>query len=163
MDQPVRFRNANESDIPALVLLFRELEDLHVTSVPEALKFIPEKDILAMFQKFDQDEKVWSLVAEVDDKIVGFVRYRLFTVPEMPFAVNSGKELGQIDELVVTEKFRGQGLAKTMFQMAEDHLKKLNVPEVQLMVWGFNHPAKNLYENLGFAPLFHRMRKSLDH
>lgn len=163
MTPDIQFRTANESDIPALVLLFRELETLHVASVPEALKVIPEKDILAMFQKFDKDEKVWSVVAEVDNNIVGFVRYRLFTVPEMPFAVNSGKELGQIDELVVTEKFRRQGLAKKLYQLAENDLKDLGAPEVQLMVWGFNDPAKELYDSVGFDSLFQRMRKSLNH
>ena len=55
---------------------------------------------------------------ELDGEIVGFVRWRLFTVPDMAFAVNSGKELGQIDELVVTEKFRRQGLARALFQKA---------------------------------------------
>ena len=85
MTSDIQFRNANESDIPALVLLFRELENLHVESVPHALKVIPEKAITAMFHKFDEDEKVWSVLAECDGAVVGFIRYRLFTVPEMPF------------------------------------------------------------------------------
>ena len=63
---------------------------------------------------------------------------------------------------MVTEKFRGQGLAKKLYGMAEAHLKEFEVPEVQLMVWGFNDTAIGLYDNLGFHPLFHRMRKKLD-
>ena len=54
-----------------------------------------------------------------------------------------------IDEVLVDENFRGQGLGKKLMQHFEEHLDE-RIKNVLLRVWKENKPAVALYEKMGF-------------
>jgi len=73
-------------------------------------------------------------------------------VGEVWFAVkaDSAKRAGFIYELFVEEKFRRLGYAHQAMQLVEAEARKLNLAELELHVFGYNHPARGLYEKLGY-------------
>ena len=95
-------------------------------------------------------------VAEAGDELVGWVLTR-------PVVTDEGYHLGGIEDLVVDEPWRGQGIGRRLMEMAEDHFRAEGLAALQLTVRADNQVALNLYRSLGFSikDARLRMRKSL--
>jgi ribosomal protein S18 acetylase RimI-like enzyme len=100
------------------------------------------------------DARAW--VAESGDALVGWVLTR-------PVVTDEGYRLGGIDDLVVDEAWRGQGIGRRLMELAEAHFRAEGLAALQLTVRADNQVALNLYRSLGFSikEARLRMRKSL--
>ena len=56
-----------------------------------------------------------------------------------------------IDDIVVDKSYRRKGFAKRLFEELKLRLKKLNVQDIELVVWPFNKEAIGFYESLGMS------------
>ncbi|PIP94992.1 MAG: GNAT family N-acetyltransferase [Bdellovibrio sp. CG12_big_fil_rev_8_21_14_0_65_39_13] len=66
-----------------------------------------------------------------------------------------------IYNIVIHEKFRGQGFGKKAMSLVEKFAQEKKCESIDLHVFGHNKTARNLYESMGFGPISIVMRKSL--
>lgn len=118
----------------------RELEkrDIEAVSIIEAQSFSMPWSA-ADFEKLVTDEKSLYLVAEIDGRVVGCC------------GVTNVSGEGNINNVVVQEDHRGQGLAYAMMQELLLRGREMGCAEFTLEVRVSNAPAIHVYEKLGFV------------
>jgi GNAT superfamily N-acetyltransferase len=78
----------------------------------------------------------WALVAEEDGRIEGFALY---------YSTWKGQRM-YLEDLIVTEKMRGKGLGKLLFDHLIDEAKEKKFSGVVWQVLDWNEPAINFYK-----------------
>ena len=81
-------------------------------------------------------------VAELNNKIVGIAVYFI------KYSTWKGKGL-YLDDLFVTEKFRGKGIGKKLFDIVIEEAKKINAKQLHWQVLDWNTPAIDFYKKYG--------------
>ncbi|MBK6018343.1 GNAT family N-acetyltransferase [Streptomyces sp. MBT53] len=84
------------------------------------------------------------LVAELDRRIVGYVRLAFAT----PLACNA--HVRQIQGLAVAEEARGHGVGRALIRAAVAEARRRGARRLTLRVLGHNTPARKLYAAEGF-------------
>jgi GNAT superfamily N-acetyltransferase len=82
------------------------------------------------------------LVAKDNDRIVGSVTVAY--VPQM------GRVKAWIDDLVVDQSYRGQGIARNLMEMSIDQAKKHKCQNLNLTSGDDRSAAHGFYESMGF-------------
>jgi GNAT superfamily N-acetyltransferase len=124
-----------KEDVPALLELVRELAifekepDAVVVSVDEL-----EKD------GFGSNPLYGFFVAEIDNEIVGISHYYY------RYSTWKGKCL-YLEDLIVTEKHRGKGIGKALFQRTIDKAKADKCRKMNWQVLDWNTPAIDFYKD----------------
>lgn len=131
-------RESNINDLEAINRLYEELYDYHVNK----LKIKDITDDPTAYSKVEYTINLKSpvlryYVVEKDDQIIGMTRCTLV-----------GNSLN-VNTLVVSMDFRGNGYGKELLKFAIDANKEL-VKEVRVNVYDKNKIAKKLYKKLGF-------------
>ncbi|MFI1680350.1 GNAT family N-acetyltransferase [Streptomyces sp. NPDC020607] len=85
------------------------------------------------------------LVAEVDGRIVGYVKLGYPT----PLLANA--HVRQIQGFLVAEEVRGRGVGRLLIRAAMDEARRQGAVRITLRVLGHNTPARKLYEAEGFV------------
>nr|WP_319516141.1 N-acetyltransferase [uncultured Cohaesibacter sp.] len=83
--------------------------------------------------------------------LIGLSLVTLKTCPPGP--VFPVRVMFEIDNLVVDETCRRQGIARALLAASEEWAKENGASEMLLNVYAFNEGAKRFYESLGFQPL----------
>lgn len=96
------------------------------------------------------------LVATIDEQPVGYV----WVLALVDFDTIDPR--GHIAGVGVDDSARGQGLGGHLVAAAEDWCRTRGLPEVSLHCYMGNTGAHRLYERLGYADEWIRMRKALD-
>ncbi len=81
-------------------------------------------------------------VAELNDKIIGIAVYFI------KYSTWKGKGL-YLDDLFVTEKFRGKGIGKKLFDIIIEEAKKIKAKQLHWQVLDWNTPAIDFYKKYG--------------
>ena len=81
-------------------------------------------------------------VAELNNKIIGIAVYFI------KYSTWKGKGL-YLDDLFVTEKFRGKGIGKKLFDIIIEEAKKINAKQLHWQVLDWNTPAIDFYKKYG--------------
>jgi GNAT superfamily N-acetyltransferase len=81
----------------------------------------------------------WALVAEEDGRIEGFALYYV------RYSTWKGQRM-YLEDLIVTEKMRGKGLGKLLFDHLIDEAKEKKFSGVVWQVLDWNEPAINFYK-----------------
>lgn len=82
-----------------------------------------------------------TIVLIKDNKIVGYLSYKI---------KGKYKKKLDIDQLVIDENNRGQGLGKKLVEQAKIIAKENNCTRIELNCWLFNKNALSMYEHIGF-------------
>lgn len=110
-------RPATRNDVPRLLALYRELDELHRIHHPELFPAAIVRESAAVERMLD-DPKTAVLVAELaahdDAGIVGFLRVIDVQTPAGP--VLSSRRFALVDELVVAEAHRRAGILRHYFR-----------------------------------------------
>jgi ribosomal protein S18 acetylase RimI-like enzyme len=85
------------------------------------------------------------LVAELDGRIVGYVRM------VAPTSLASNAHVRQIQGFVVAEEARGRGIGRALIRAALADARDRGARRMTLHVLGHNAPARALYEAEGFV------------
>ena len=90
--------------------------------------------------KYFSESEDLIYVAELDKEVVAFLSVEVY------------KDDGYVylDDLSVTEKYRGKGVGTKLISLAEDYAKGLGVPAIVFHVEKTNERAHRLYRNLGY-------------
>ena len=143
----ITIRPAGEGDIPAVVALYRQLDQALVDLQPEFFCVAPRGDefVRQAVKAADAD----YLLAEEDGAVVGFalVNYAGWT-PE--FSCVLPHRYACLADLVVDEAHRQQGIGSTLLGAAKRWARDRRLEYLELSVLSQNAPAIALYRKHGF-------------
>ena len=142
----VRF--AEKSELPAVNLLRKQVNDLHVAGKPEIFKpGFPAELRDFVYEVFDDPEK-GVVVAEQDGAILGFAIVNAVHRPETPYMKE--RNYLDVDEFCVAASARRRGVGRVMIDFIRKLAKERGFPRVELNMWEFNQDALAFYEAVGF-------------
>lgn len=142
-------RFATEKDLPAVNLLRKEVNELHVAGKPETFKpgFPPELQDY-VYELFRDPEKN-IVVAEQDGVLMGFAVLHEVHRPETPYMWE--RHFLDVDEFCVAGTARRQGIGRALIDFIRGVAAKRGLPRVELNMWEFNQDALAFYEAVGFT------------
>ena len=151
----ITIRPAGEGDIPAVVALYRQLDQALVDLQPEFFCVAPREDefVRQAVKAADAD----YLLAEEEGAVVGFalVNYAGWT-PE--FSCVLPHRYACLADLVVDEAHRQQGIGSTLLGAAKRWARDRRLEYLELSVLSQNAPAIALYESYDFVEATRVMR-----
>ena len=153
-------RSAVEADYGKVCRLLEEVDRLHLQRLPAIYRRSdgPVRE-WEYFAGLLEDENVGLFLAELAGELVGFIHVLVAQARELPILVP--RRFAVIDNLVVTEPARRQGIGGLLIEEAENWAREQGFTTIELTVYEFNQGAMTLYEKTGYSTLFRRMIKSL--
>ena len=130
-------RKGTKQDLPSVLDLINELA-LFEKAPEQVINTVNdmEKD------GFGKNPVFNFYVAELNNTIVGIAVYFI------KYSTWKGKGL-YLDDLFVTEKFRGKGIGKKLFDKIIEEAKNINAKQLHWQVLDWNTPAINFYKKYG--------------
>jgi GNAT superfamily N-acetyltransferase len=130
----IKIRPAVKEDCARLLELIRELAEYE--KAPQEVTVTMEHFVES---GFGSQPVWWAFVAEADGQVEGFAMYYI------RYSTWKGQRM-YLEDLLVTEKMRGKGLGKMLFDqlIVEAKEKKFNGIAWQVLEW--NEPAINFYK-----------------
>lgn len=133
-------REANLNDIDnGLLNVFIEGYRFHQDGRPDVFSNLSDeslkKDLIDNFSKFT------ILILLDKEEILGYLAYNI--------KEKHSKKI-HVDQLIITEKSRGQGYGKLLMNELIKIGKENNCERVELDCWTFNENALAMYEHIGF-------------
>src|SRR3954471_21077413 len=130
----ITIRCAIKEDCARLLELIRELAEYE--KAPQEVTVTMEHFVESGFGK---QPVWWALVAEVDGQVEGFAMYYI------RYSTWKGQRM-YLEDLIVTEKMRGKGLGKMLFDQLIVEAKEKNFNGISWQVLEWNEPAINFYK-----------------
>lgn len=130
----MQIRRAQQEDCPRLLELIRELALYE--RAPQEVTVTPEHFIESGFGK---NPVWWAFVAEENGFIHGFALYYI------RYSTWKGQAM-YLEDIVVTEKSRGSGIGKLLFDRLIEEAKERNFKRITWQVLEWNEPAINFYK-----------------
>ncbi len=156
----MNIRRACADDVPRLIELLRQVNNVHADGRPDLFK----RDRT----KYSADE-LETLVADagkpifvtVDDQglVLGYAFCR-FEVENGEGNLVPGKDL-YVDDICFDENYRGRGLAKELFAWVEVFARREGCRRITLHVWECNPVAAAFYAGRGMTPYFTALEKAI--
>jgi len=153
-------RPAKIDDFEELSRLYEEGDSLHRDNLPGVFRQVPiPARSKEMISSILADDNASLFVAESGDELIGLLCIYIQKSRAISFMVS--RLFGVIDDLVVKNGYRRQGLGRALMQEAERWLNGKGVNQIELNVWDFNKTAIDFYRKLHYDIASHRMWKSL--
>lgn len=139
--EKITIRDVRKADCPRIMELIQELAEYE--RAPEAVTVTMEEFIDAGFGK----NPVWKAFAAThtangQETIIGFALYYI------RYSTWKGCRL-YLEDLVVTERFRGRGIGKMLFERLFEEVREKKLKGINWQVLDWNEPAINFYKKLG--------------
>lgn len=135
--QRIAIRRAVREDCPRLLELIHELAVFE--RAPEQVTVNPQHFVES---GFGPHPVWWAFVAEVNGKVEGFALYYI------RYSTWQGQRL-YLEDLIVTEKMRGKGLGKLLFERLFQEVREKKFKGMMWQVLDWNEPAINFYKKYG--------------
>lgn len=130
----INIRRAVKEDCARLLELIHELAVYE--KAPQEVTVTMEHFVESGFGK---QPVWWALVAEADGQVEGFALYYI------RYSTWKGQRM-YLEDLIVTEKMRGKGLGKMLFDQLIIEAKEKNLNGIAWQVLEWNEPAINFYK-----------------
>ena len=136
----MKIREATINDLNnGLLKVFIEGYRYHQNGRPDVFADLSDEDLKKDLIK--QFENLSILVIIDNDIIIGYLAYKI--------KEKHVKKL-DVDQLIITEKYRRKGLGKALMNEVKDIALKNNCDRIELNCWIFNEEAITMYEHIGF-------------
>lgn len=152
-------RKGEFKDIFEVVELFKELHEYHVQNEPKVFKSISKEFMGQYYLNTIQSDAGYFLVAEIDNKVVGFAEIMIVKTENHP--LKHDNTLLRIEKLVIDNNYRRRKIASKLFEYIQNEAKKIKADYLDLGVHEFNKDAIKFYEAVGFKVNTMKMIKSL--
>lgn len=154
----MNIRALQKEDYPVIDLCMQELHSLHAKERPYLYEPLKHPYSENEYLNIVEDEKRIA-IATVDetDNIMGF---GIATLKDRSGVIDDLKT-AYINDIFVRKEYRRKGIGKIIFEQLEVKAKEHGAKRVDLMVWGFNETAFELYKSLGMKPQRYILEKQL--
>ena len=143
-------RRAESRDIPGMISLLHQVEDIHHQIRPDIFRYNAVKyDEAALRQLLTEEDKP-IFVADDDGFVAGYCFCQIHTIA-LSAVLEDRMEL-YIDDLCVDETRRGQHIGKALYDHAVSFAKENGCHYLTLNVWCGNDSAMKFYEKAGMSP-----------
>lgn len=146
----MKIRRAMETDIPAILALYAQLEQDRESTVSLS-------EAVEIFRRMESYSNYHIYIAEQQGEALG-----AFSLAIMDNLAHFGAKSGLIEDVVVDEKHRGKGIGKKMMQYAMDLCKKGSCYKACLSSNIKRESAHDFYESLGFQKHGYSFQIKLD-
>lgn len=151
----IKLRTAGAADLPAILTLYRALDETLVALQPEFFCAAPRDE--AMYARLLANPDHAFLLAEADGVTVGFVLVRnAGWTPE--FSSLLPHRYAELCDLVVAPLWRGQGVGSLLVGAAKRWARDRRLEYLELNVLAQNDGAIALYESHDFVEASRTMR-----
>lgn len=130
----VIIRNGLKADVPAIMGLVKELA-IYEKAENEVSNTIEQMEI----DGFGENPIFQFIVAELNGEVIGMSLYYF------RYSTWKGKRL-YLEDYIITEKYRGIGAGKLLFDATIDQAHKTNCTGMMWQVLDWNEPAINFYK-----------------
>ena len=136
----LEIREANISDIDCgLLEVYIEGYRYHQNGRPDIFPNISDEDLKNdLIKNFD---RLSTIVILDNDHIVGYLSYNIKKRHTAKL---------NVDQLIITEKYRGKGLGQKLMEEAKRIAKDNDCDRIELNCWLFNENALAMYEHIGY-------------
>ena len=149
-------RQAVTTDIPALVALLDELDDLHREAMPWLLQEFDGPGSREFIEPFLSKPDHAALVAEVPSQgIAGLLLVLVRDVSPVPIVRPA--RVAELDTLVVGSAFRRRGIGKALVEAGLRWAHDAGAARTELGVYEFNESARAFWSSVGFETLSRRL------
>ncbi len=153
-------RKLTETDYPAVLEQYRELDELHVNARPDYFLTRKKEDVFPKEHFVHALEDPDCLLMGAFDgqgRITGTIRATLWQQSGMV------KDLKTVclDDIYVLPEYRRQGIATGLYQAVEQWAREQEANRIDLHVWSFNADALALYRTWGMTPQRYVLEKKL--
>ncbi|MEJ7643196.1 MAG: GNAT family N-acetyltransferase [Chryseolinea sp.] len=137
MQHAITIREGKKEDLPTVLKLVQELASFE--KAPDEVK----NSVASMeLDGFGPNPVYWFFVAVLNEEIVGLSLYY------WRYSTWKGKQL-YLEDLIVTESVRGQGVGKLLFEKTMQHTLDQQCSGMMWQVLGWNEPAIDFYRKYG--------------
>jgi ribosomal protein S18 acetylase RimI-like enzyme len=154
----VTIRKATIEELPRIQKLSQELFFSDFSNDPllnTNWTYSPEGE--KSFTSRIMDEDKFCFVAEVNKEIIGYA-----SGSTMPILAWRPVKRLEMENLIVTEKYRGQGIGEKLAQAVFDLGKSLGMERVMVASYAMNDGAVKFYKRVGFVQDTLHLEKVLD-
>lgn len=144
-------RSAHASDAESVGKILVESNRFHAALLPDRFQLADPVMTQAWFDEVVNNPWITLFVAELDEKIVGLLLVSIATQPDDPIFCD--RTYATIDELIVTERYRGRGIGRLLMNRAQQWAIDHQARDIELQVWEGNTSARSLYERLGYKTI----------
>ncbi len=141
----ISIRKASDNDLESIYLLICELEDQQMDG--DAFE--------GVFLRNISDPNIYYLVAEINNRIVGFLSLYVQHI------LHHSKPTCELQELNITSELRGSGIGALLMNEADRIAKELNLEEIELTTKTHRERAQSFYRNLGYTHTHNKFVKKL--
>ena len=156
----ISVRKATADDYNSVCGLFDEIDALHRDHLPHLFKkpggAAREQDY---YLGLIADENVALLVAEADEKLVGFGHTIVRDAP--PFPVFVPRRYAIVEGIVVKSGFQNHGIGRILMDKMQEWSIAKGATSIELNVYEFNETAISFYERVGYQTFTRKMSKEL--
>lgn len=154
----VLIRSACAGDIPAIVLLWRELMDFHGRLNPVFTRaFDGEEQYREQLFGWVFSDKSCVLVADRSGLIAG---YCIAVTAQYP-PIFERADYGVIYDLAVAELCRHQGIGEKLYREAQAWLATMGIHRIEVRVAAENPVSTKFWQKMGFTPHMMTVAKSI--
>lgn len=144
-------RKAKIEDIPQIVKLLYQVEDVHRQGRPDLFRLNGKKyNQKQLIEILNDPQRPVFAAADEEDVMIGYA-FCVFERHKNEGALNDFTGL-YIDDLCVEQNLRGQHIGKQIYEYVKKFAKEKGCYNVTLNVWECNPKAKEFYLSMGFKP-----------
>ena len=136
----ILFNEANEADIPDLILLLSALFSIEKDFNPDAIK--QQKGLALVIQNYVS--ATIQVARNADGKVIGMVSAQLV------ISTAQGATSAWIEDMVIDAEYRGNGVGKQLLSNASTWAKNKGATRAQLLVDVTNAHAIAYYQHLNW-------------
>ncbi len=143
-------RRAEDKDLGQIVQLSLAVQKIHSNRYPDLFKEVVNTDELTDFYRtLISDKDHYIFVTEFEETATGYCWAEFIQKAESTITHSITKLY--IHQMCVDERYRGNGLGKTLIREIRSLADSLNVNHVGVDSWSFNSLAVDFFRSQGFT------------
>lgn len=146
----MEIRLANNSDIPGMIALLKQVGNVHHDIRPDLFRDGAQKYSVSDLEDLLKDAARPVFVGVEDGRMLGYCFCILEEVKDNP-VLQDVKSL-YIDDLCVDETIRGKHVGSRLYDHVCAYAREIGCSSVTLNVWCGNDSAMRFYESRGMKP-----------
>jgi len=146
----VQIRRAQLSDIPEIVQLNGDVQNLHAQMSPDIFRADWEVSAFEEFWRKRLNEQADTVVlAMLDGAPVGYIWFQVQDRPQDAFRLSQRRVY--IHHIAVKDKVRRSGVGTQLLEYAEAEAQRLGISDIVLDVWASNSSSRAFFNSRGYC------------